>query len=94
MYCGIVAEEVLCQSILCSGYFLRSALAIGDGSPVVCWVIKLLVCSRLFRLLCSAPGLKCAVQLCASDHRVEHKKGVLDSVANGGERRVYCPRYH
>ena len=64
---------------------------------VVCWVIKLLGCEAAGSLLlCSAPGLKC-VQLCASDDcganaSVEHKKGVLsqlDSVANGGERRVY-----
>ena len=68
---------------------------------VVCWVIKLLGCEAAGSLLlCSAPGLKCA-QLCASDdcgaNGVEHKKGVLsqlDSVANGGERRVYWPGYH
>ena len=69
---------------------------------VVCWVIKLLGCEAAGSLLlCSAPGLKCA-QLCASDDcganaSVEHKKGVLsqlDSVANGGERRVYWPGYH
>ena len=90
--CGTAdeAEEVLWQEY-CSGYW-------GWQAGVVCWVIKLLGCEAAGSLLlCCAPGLKCAAQLCATDDCCangvqEHKKGVLsqlDSVANGGERRVY-----
>ena len=69
-----------------------SLLRVLGVAGVVCWVIKLLGCEAAGSLLlCSAAGSKCAqlwllCQWCGAQERVLSQ---LDSVANGGERRVY-----
>ena len=65
---------------------------------VVCWVIKLPGCEAAgsSALLCSAPGLKwyssapnCVQLITVVESTRKGSHSQLDSVANGGERRVY-----